>query len=78
MADSGKSTLQMIIRGCSRLLLLVGAVVFFFGDRFLREIEHVNVLASEAIGILGGVLLMVLGAGIKILDKSPKPEQHND
>jgi hypothetical protein len=60
------------------MLLFAGAVIFFFGDRFLREIEHINFFASEAIGILGGVLLMLAGAGIKLLDKSRKPQPPND
>jgi hypothetical protein len=59
MADSRPRILQRIIQGCSRLLLLVGAAVFFAGDKFLHEIIHVKFLISEVVGILGGVLLML-------------------
>jgi hypothetical protein len=69
MTDSRQPVLQRIIRGCSRLLLLVGAMVFFVGDKFLYEIKHVNFLVSEAVGIFGGVLLMLMGAGIAMKNK---------
>jgi len=54
----------------------VGAAVFFVGDAFLYEIKHVNFFVSAAIGILGGALVMLLGAGIALAGKSRKPEQH--
>jgi hypothetical protein len=54
----------------------VGAAVFFLGDAYLYEIKHVNFLVSAAVGILGGSLVMLLGAGIAVACKSPKPEQH--
>ena len=75
MADSNQPTLKKIIQGCSRLLLWVGAAVFLIGGKFLSEIKHVNFLASEVSGLLVGVLLMLLGAGISIAGKSPKPKQ---
>jgi len=70
MADSKEPVLQKIIQGCSRLLLWVGAAVFLVGDAFLYEIEHVNYFVSATIGILGGVLVMLLGAGIAVASKS--------
>jgi hypothetical protein len=69
--------LQRIVQGCSRLLLWVGAAVFLAGDAFLYEIKHVNFFVSAAIGILGGVVVMVLGAGIGIASKSPRWGQHS-
>jgi hypothetical protein len=78
MADSRQPVLQRIIRGCSRLLLWVGAAVFFIGDAFLYKIKRLNFFVSTVIGILGGVILMLLGAGIAMASKSPEQEQHND
>ena len=78
MSDSKQPVLQKIIQGCSRLLLWAGAVVFLAGDAFLYEIKHVNFFVSAAIGILGGVLVMLLGAGIAVASKSPRPGQHVD
>lgn len=69
--------LQRIILGCSRLLLWVGVGIFFFADAFLFEIKHVNFFISLAIGIIGGVLVMLLGAGIAVASKSPRPRQHS-
>lgn len=46
------------------------------GDAFLYEIRHVNFFVSAAIGILGGLLVMVLGAGIGIASKSPRWGHH--
>ena len=60
------------------LLLLVGAAVFFVGDKFLYEIKHVNFFLSAAIGILGGVLVMLLGVGIAVAGQSPRSGQHVD
>jgi hypothetical protein len=78
MADHRQPVLKKIIRGCSRLLLFVGAAVFFVGGKFLYEIKHLNFFVSEGVGILGGMLLMLLGAGIAIAGKSHKTEQNND
>jgi|HubBroStandDraft_6_1064221.scaffolds.fasta_scaffold264816_2 hypothetical protein len=76
MTDSRQPVLQRILQGCSRLLLWAGAAVFLVGDAFLYEIKHVNFFVSAAIGILGGVLVMLLGAGIAVASKSPKLGQH--
>jgi hypothetical protein len=70
MSDSRQPLQQWIIRGCSRLLLLVGAAVFLIGGKFLYEIQHVSFLVSETIGILAAVVLMLLGAGIAIRGKA--------
>ncbi len=78
MTDSRQPVLERMIRGCSRLLLWMGAVVFLFGDAFLYEIKHVSFFVSAAIGILGGVLVMLMGAGIAVASKSPRLGQHFD
>jgi hypothetical protein len=78
VSDSKQPVLQKIIQGCSRLLLWAGAAVFLAGDAFLYEIKHVNFFLSAAIGILGGVLVMLLGAGIAVASQSPKSGQHVD
>jgi hypothetical protein len=75
MVEQRQPVIEKMLRGCSRLLLLVGAAVFFVGDKFLYEIKHVNFFISAAVGILGGSLVMLLGAGIAVACKSPKPEQ---
>jgi hypothetical protein len=76
MINFRQPALQRVIRGCSRLLLWGGAAIFFVGDAYLYEIKHVNFLVSAAVGILGGSLVMLLGAGIALACKSHKPEQH--
>ncbi len=58
-----------IVRGCSRLLGWGGAGVFLLGGKFLYEIRHHSFGASEAIGMLGGMLLMLLGWLIAPKDK---------
>ena len=70
--DSGRAILQTMIRACSNFLLWAGAAVFLIGGKFLYEIKHGSFLVSETIGILGGVVLMLLGAGIAIAGKSPR------
>ena len=78
MAELRQPVFQRIIRGVSRLLLWAGAAVFFVGDAFLYEIKHLNFFVSAAVGVLGGVLVMLLGAGIAVASKSPMPGQHFD
>lgn len=77
MTDPRQPVLQRMIQGCSRLLLWTGAAVFLAGDAFLYEIKHVNFFVSTAVGISGGLILMLLGAGIAVLSKSPKAGQHS-
>ena len=55
-----------------------GSGGFLVGDAFLYEIKHVNFFASAAIGVLGGVSVMMLGAGIAVASKSPRSGQHID
>lgn len=76
MADSRQPILQRILQGCSSLLLWVGAVVFLVGGKFLYEVKHTDFLVAEGIGILGGVLLMLLGAGIVVAGKPPGRKEH--
>lgn len=76
MPDSREPVLHRMIRGCSRLLLWVGAVIFLLGDAFLYKIEHTNFFVSAAIGILGGVLVMLLGAAIGVAGKAIRPRKH--
>jgi hypothetical protein len=64
-----------IIRDGSRLLLWAGAAAFLVGGKFRFEIKHVNLVNAEAEGILGGALLMLLGAGIGMADKAPSSKQ---
>lgn len=78
MTDSRQTVVQRMIPGCSRLLLWAGAVVFLFGDAFLHQIRHLSFIVSAAIGIPGGILVMLLGAGIAVASKSPKPGQNHD
>ena len=58
----------------SRTLLMVGAAGFLIGDRFLHEIMHVNAVASEVIGIGGGILVMLIGGALGDLRKSTQAE----
>jgi hypothetical protein len=74
IADSMQPVLKRSIQRCSRILIFVGATIFLVGDKFLREIKNVTFAVSESVGILGGLSLMFLGAGIAIAGKSPKPE----
>jgi hypothetical protein len=54
----------------------VGAGIFFVGDAYLYEIKHVNFFVSAAVGILGGLFVVLLAAGITVACKSAKPERH--
>jgi hypothetical protein len=75
MQEPSGSNWIKIVRGCSRLLLWVGGAVFLVGGKFLYEIKHVNFANAEAEGIVVGVLLMLLGAGIRVADTSAPRKQ---
>jgi hypothetical protein len=54
-----------LARGTSKALLVAGGIIFFFGDRALREIWKVNFVLAEVCGIGGGLLLMVPGGAFR-------------
>jgi hypothetical protein len=57
----------------------VGGSGGLFGWRCVPyEIKHMNFFVSAAIGIPGGVLVMLLGVGIGVASKSPRLGQHFD
>lgn len=64
MLDTGISVPQWFLTGCSKVALLIGAAAFLLGGKFLYGIGHVSFFTAEALGILCGVLLMILGAAI--------------
>jgi len=51
----------------------LGAAIFFVGDAYLYEIKHVNFFVSAVVGILGGLLVVLLAAGITVAYKSARP-----
>jgi len=55
--SSGIATIQFL----SKVMMLIGGLVFLFGDRFLRTLFHFGFLTGEVIGILSGLLLCALG-----------------
>jgi hypothetical protein len=74
MAGPSGTTRIKIIHGCSRVVMGAGAVVFLIGGKFLHEIRHLNLMNAEAVAIIGGVLLMLLGAGIGMAGKKSSPK----
>ena len=52
-------------RALSKLLLLLGGAIFFFGDRALEEFWKVSFVTSLLAAIGGGVTLMFAGAAIQ-------------
>jgi hypothetical protein len=78
MANSSQPAQQWIAKVFSCVLIYTGAAVFLLGDKFLHQFEHWSFFASEAAGILTGVALMLLGAGIDKAFKPPKTEGQSD
>jgi len=58
------------LQGFSWLLIAIGALGFFIGDRALREFFHMKFVMAELIGIGGSILCMVAGFGLKALRDS--------
>ena len=54
-----------LAKAISQTFLVAGGLIFFFGDRALREIWKMNFVLAELLGIGGGLSLMFLGAAIR-------------
>jgi hypothetical protein len=55
-----------VVQAVSKLLLAIGALIFFFGDRALRELWKVNFALGELIGIGLGVAVMFAGGAMQL------------
>ena len=62
--ESAKSAGIATIQFLSKVLMVIGGLVFLFGDRFLRNVMHFSFLMGEVIGILSGVLLCAVGFAV--------------
>jgi hypothetical protein len=62
--ESAKSAGIATIQFLSKVLMVIGGLVFLLGDRFLRNVMHFGFLTGEVIGILSGLLLCALGFAI--------------
>jgi hypothetical protein len=64
MNESAKSAGIATIQFLSKVLIVIGGLIFLFGDRFLRNVMHFDFLMGEVIGILSGLLLCGLGFAV--------------
>jgi hypothetical protein len=64
MSESAKSIGTRTIQLFSKLLMVLGGLVFLIGDRFLEGFAHFSFVTSEAIGIVSGLLLCGLAYSI--------------
>ncbi len=64
MDDLVRSTGDRIVHFLSRLMMVLGVLVFLLGDRFLEDFAHFGFVLGEVVGILSGLLLCVLGFAI--------------
>ena len=69
-AQSKAPVLRVIVDGCSRLLLWIGAAVFFLGGKLLHEVKHIAFFDAEVFCIIVGIVLMMLGGGVAIASES--------
>jgi hypothetical protein len=58
--------MRLVWKGTARLLMIAGALVFFFGDKLLSEIRHTSFAAAEFLGIGAGLALLILGAAVEL------------
>jgi hypothetical protein len=59
-----------VLQGLSWLLIAIGAVGFFVGDRALHEFARMNFVTAEMTGVGGSVICVVAGVGLKTLRDS--------
>ncbi len=64
MDDSARSAGVRIVQLLSKLLMVFGACVFLFGDKFLEDFAHFRFVTGEVVGILSGLLLCAIGFAI--------------
>lgn len=57
---SGERTVEIL----SKLLMFLGAAVFFFGDRTLVAYANWHFLPALVVSVLAGIALMALGYSI--------------
>jgi hypothetical protein len=62
--------LGAVLQGLSWLLIAIGAVSFFVGDKALHEFTHMNFLMAEVTGIGVSIVCMMAGFGLKSLRRS--------
>jgi hypothetical protein len=67
--------MKLVAQALSKLLLVTGALIFFFGDRALREFYKVPFLTSLLAGIGSGVAVMFAGAAIKLAISKPENKE---
>jgi hypothetical protein len=65
--DEKSSFWMTVIQGLSKLLLVVGGLIFFLGDRALREFWRVPFGMAIVAGIGAGVAVMLAGAALQLL-----------
>jgi hypothetical protein len=63
--------MKLVAQALSKLLLVNGGLIFFFGDRALQEFYNVTFLTSLLVAIGGGVAMMLAGAAIQSAISKP-------
>lgn len=64
VSESAKSNGTSTIRFLSKLLIVIGGLVFLVGDKFLQNFFHFGFVIGEVVGIFSGLLLCALGFAI--------------
>jgi len=64
MNESAEATGITKIQLLSKLLMVLGGLVFLVGDKFLEAFLHFGFVLGEVAGILSGLLLCTLGFAI--------------
>lgn len=59
--------LGAVLQGLSMLLIVIGVVGFFVGDKAFHEFAHMNFVTAEVLGIGGSIICMVAGFRLKSL-----------
>jgi len=60
------SAMKLAVIGISWVLIAVGGMLFFIGGRALHELAGVDRLIAEIEGLAAAVVLVGLGAGIRV------------
>jgi hypothetical protein len=64
MDDSARSTGVRIVQLLSKLLMVLGGLIFLFGNKFLEGFAHFGFVESEVVSMLSGLLLCAFGFAI--------------
>ena len=65
MSHAPQTATMRAMQVLSKMFLVLGALIFLIGDKFLRAFFKVDFITAEFVGIGLGLAICLIGAGMK-------------